>query len=135
MELKQEISERLRFIRENLIVKGIRLSAAQFADMFDTSEDKIRNYENARSNVSIELLILLYRHGINPIFLLTGEGSWFAENKAGKQLASDFKTSKNAGLITNLVKIDGSSLADRKAVRIVNAAAGDIKASIKSKKK
>lgn len=79
---EKNIGKRLREIR-NIANEGTKLSANQFAHLLDETRDKILNYENGRASVSIKLLINLYYRGFSPVYILTGEGSIFADNEAG----------------------------------------------------
>ncbi len=83
--LNKEIGERLRFIR-SIFNEGGKLSATQFARLLGETMHKILNYELGRAQLPPSLLVTLYRRGINPIFILTGEGSFFAPNQAGREL-------------------------------------------------
>lgn len=83
--LNKEIGERLRFVR-SIFNEGGKLSATQFARLLGETMHKILNYELGRAQVPPSLLVTLYRRGINPIFILTGEGSFFAPNQAGREL-------------------------------------------------
>jgi len=85
-EIDSKIGERLRFIR-SIFNEGGKLSANQFAHILNETVHKILNYENGRASVPPELLITLYHRGINPIFILTGEGSIFAPNEEGEKFA------------------------------------------------
>lgn len=89
-KLAKEIGSRLRFIR-NIYHEGTRLSSKQFAHLFNESLHRILSYEQGRSNVPVYLIYQLYYRGINPIFLITGEDSLFAPNKAGKELNAKIK--------------------------------------------
>ncbi|MCX7880412.1 MAG: helix-turn-helix domain-containing protein [Ignavibacteria bacterium] len=92
--LNREIGERLRFIR-SIFNEGSKLSANQFAHILNETLHKILNYETGRAQVPPSLLISLYRKGINPIFILTGEGSIFAPNTAGTELSKRFSEKIN----------------------------------------
>ncbi|MCX7909304.1 MAG: helix-turn-helix domain-containing protein [Ignavibacteria bacterium] len=81
----KEIGERIRFVR-SIFNEGAKLSASQFAHLLGETMHKILNYELGRAQVPPSFLIALYRRGINPIYILTGEGSIFAPNKVGKEL-------------------------------------------------
>lgn len=83
--LNKEIGERIRFVR-SIFNEGGKLSATQFAHLLGETMHKILNYELGRAQVSPSFLVTLYNRGINPIFILTGEGSIFAPNSAGKEL-------------------------------------------------
>lgn len=89
-EKNSEIGERLRFIR-GIFNEGSKLSASQFAHILNETVHKILNYENGRASISPELLISLYRRGVNPIFILTGEGTIFAPNEEGQRFAEHLR--------------------------------------------
>jgi hypothetical protein len=88
--LNKEIGKRLRFVR-SIFNEGGKLSAAQFAFLLGETLHKILNYELGRAQVPPSLLIKLYQRGINPIYILTGEGSVFAPNHAGRKLEEKLK--------------------------------------------
>lgn len=82
--LNKEIGARLRLIR-SIFNEGGKLSAEQFAYLFNQNTDKILNYELGRASIPLELLISLYERGYNPIFILTGKETIFANNSEGKK--------------------------------------------------
>ena len=82
ISINQGIGNRLREIRA-LFNEGGKISAAQFAYLLNTTRDKIANYELGRSALPLEIVYLLYQRGINPIYLICGEGSMFASNAEG----------------------------------------------------
>jgi len=88
------IGTRLREIRA-LFNEGGRISAAQFAYLLNTTRDKIANYESGRSALPLEMVYLLYQRGINPIYLICGEGSMFASNAEGKKFELKVNTRAN----------------------------------------
>ena len=77
------IGRRLREVRE-IFNEGGKISTTQFAYLLSETRDRISNYENGRSAVPIKLLYELYLRGINPNYIITGEGEVFADNDAGK---------------------------------------------------
>lgn len=83
-ELNIEVGNRLREVRD-IFHEGMKLSADQFAFLLDETGDKIRNYELGRAAVSIKVLRKLYDKGINPTYIVTGEGDIFADNRAGDE--------------------------------------------------
>jgi len=83
--LNKEIGERIRFIR-SIFNEGGKLSASQFAHLLGESVHKILNYESGRVQVPPSFLLSLYKRGVNPIFILSGEGEMFAPNAAGREL-------------------------------------------------
>jgi hypothetical protein len=92
-----EIGARLREVR-SIFNEGSRLSSEQFAYLLDETRDKIINYELGRAAVPLRVLLELYRRGINPIYLLSGDGDIFAKNIAGKTLKEKIaeKAKKNS---------------------------------------
>lgn len=84
--LNKEIGERIRFIR-SIFNEGGKLSATQFAHLLGETMHKILNYELGRAQVPPSFLVTLYKRGINPTYILTGEGSIFAPNIAGRELS------------------------------------------------
>lgn len=134
MSLNIEIGERLRRIR-HLANEGGKLSAKQFAYLLDETADKILNYESGRAAISISLLIKLYRRGFNPIYLLTGEGSCFADNEQGLILQNKVDSRPNNPSVSDL-KLDDDLTLEEMIHRAeqFSVAAGDILKAIKEKK-
>lgn len=89
--------ERLKIIRE-IMNSGSKLSSSQFAFLLDESPQKIRNYEMGRTIIPIHLLSKLYEIGINPSYIVTGLGDFFANNPKGKILRQN--------LLENFDRID-----------------------------
>jgi len=77
-----EVGRRLKLIRQ-ISNEGGPLSASQFAFLLDETRDRITNYERGVTSVPIRLLYKLFQRGINPIYLVTGEGYLLAENEQG----------------------------------------------------
>lgn len=77
------IGKRLREVRE-IFNEGGKISTTQFAYLLSETRDRISNYENGRSAVPVKLLYELYLRGINPNYIISGEGEVFANNDAGK---------------------------------------------------
>jgi len=82
--LNKEIGQRLRYIR-SIFNEGVKLSANQFAHILGESVHKILNYESGRVQVPPSFLLNLYRRGVNPIFILSGEGEIYAPNAEGME--------------------------------------------------
>ncbi len=120
---------RLRKIR-NISNEGTKLSARQFAFLLGETTDKVLNYENGRAAVPVQLLINLYRRGFNPVYILTGEGSMFADNEQGRILSE-----KLSGEDEEKPPAKADSLEEliRKAQEY-NVAAGNILKTIEKKK-
>ncbi len=136
-DLKNSIGKRLREIR-NIFLEGDKVSARQFANALGETKDNIANYENGRANIPNRLLLRLYERGFNPIYILSGEGSIFAENENGDTLKEKIDTKKNRkATIRNVREFDYSKLSVRELERKVmqyQVAAGDIKKIIDMKK-
>lgn len=150
--LNKEIGERIRFVR-SIFNEGAKLSASQFAHLLGETMHKILNYELGRAQVPPSFLVALYRKGINPIFILTGEGGVFAPNKYGfelkqklgehlkkegkekfnidSDLESHFENSNNFSQRENLSERNIKELIE--LARQYTAVAGDIMEIIKSR--
>jgi len=121
----------LRLIR-NVFNEGGKLTADQFAFLLGETRDKITNYELGRASIPIRLLYELYNRGINPIYLITGEGSCFAANKAGQEFAAKMLYRLENGYITDHKTIamlsefvsDFDSLKSKQPVHVYKVSAG-----------
>lgn len=80
---QKEIGKRLREIREKHYAK-FKLSLSDFAEELNEKMFNIANYEAGKANLPNRVLVALYDKGFNPSYILTGEGSIFADNDAGK---------------------------------------------------
>lgn len=119
-DYSSEMGFRLRKIRENFILPGVKLSANQFAKMLDSTADKILNYERGLSNVPNSILIRLYYLGINPVYILTGEEYVFANNESGKRLNQKCEQVSKVNILSNRQDSD-------KKFKIIKAAAKDLR--------
>ncbi len=63
--------------------QGQKLSSEQFAYLVDETSDRIKNYELGRASIPLRLLHQLYKKGINPNYIISGEGGMFAQNSQG----------------------------------------------------
>lgn len=104
-----EIGLRLKEIR-NMFNEGSKLSAEQFAYLLEETGDRIRNYELGRAGIPVRLLYNLYFRGINPIYVITGEGSIFAPNSKGKELKRQIESKKSIESNMRLVKENPGSI-------------------------
>jgi transcriptional regulator with XRE-family HTH domain len=132
--LIRESGNRLREVR-HIFNEGDKLSAKQFAYLLDETQDRILNYENGRAAISLQLLANLYHRGVNPVYILTGEGEIFAENEAGKALKAKTRTSANRqATVVAIDNLQGLSIGEMliKAEQY-SAAAGDILKILKEK--
>ncbi len=120
----KNIGQRLRFVR-SIFNEGKKLSTEQFAHLLGESRDNIANYEHARASVPARVLIELYKRGINPTWVLTGDGDVFTNNLQGKQRR---KLMKERGIdmseIKELAKVE---FEEHKEVKVLKVAAGKIK--------
>jgi len=136
-ELQKKIGERLREIRQ-IFLEGDKVSTRQFANALGEKKDSITNYEMGKAGIPNRLLQKLYERGFNPIYVVTGEGSIFADNDRGKTIKDKIhaKNSNNSN-IQNIREIDLSKLSlnelERKVLQY-QVAAGDILKIIELKK-
>jgi hypothetical protein len=98
-----DIGLRLKEVR-NIMNEGSKLSAEQFAYLLEETGDRIRNYELGRAGVPVRLLYNLYYRGINPIYIITGEESIYANNAPGKKLKSRIEERQERSNTMKLVK-------------------------------
>ena len=117
-----EIGKRLREVRLNYL-ENIKLSIPDFAIELGESKYNIANYERGIANIPNRLLVSLYEKGFNPIYILTGEGSMFADNKTGKLRFSKIKQSEP------LSEIEENALKEK--LNTIMVAAGDIEKILK----
>ncbi len=103
-----EVGKRLRIVR-NIFNEGGKLTADQFAFLMGETRDKITNYELGRAAVPVRLLLELYNRGINPVYIISGEGSVFTETTTGTEFLEKIVNRINAGLIS-----------DRRTIRLIN---------------
>lgn len=138
--LHKKIGERLRYIRENVLGDGVKLTASQCATLFNTSADKIRNYESGRSAVPVEFLVKLYRKGINPVFIIAGEGIPIADNKAGwllnERSAGNVYGRDDEAIVQKFYprEFDTSHLSSVEKLNLIESVAGDIRKKLDEKK-
>lgn len=122
-----------------MFLEGDKVSTRQFANAVGESKDNIANYENGRANVPNRLLLALYHRGFNPVYIITGEGDIFADNKQGRALKHLIKTKKEIHSGKAIAKeYDYSKLSVQELERRYahyQVAAGDIRKIIEKKKK
>lgn len=126
-EINSEIGKRLKQTRL-IFNEGSKLSSEQFAYLLGETGDKIRNFELGRSAVPVRLLYNLYLRGINPIFIISGEGSMFADNPAGREFRQKIESKKKASGDVEIIYqavVSPASAADSGAP-VYKAAAGVI---------
>ncbi len=69
--LKKNIGRRLKEVRL-FVFDGMTVS--HFAEILHEKSANISNYEQGKANIPNRVLVELYYRGINPIYILTGEG-------------------------------------------------------------
>lgn len=94
----EEVGSRLKQIRF-IFNEGGKLSADQFAYLLGETRDRIANYELGRAGIPVRVIYELYRRGINPVYIIAGEGSVFADNAAGKSFGNRIKEKINSGWV------------------------------------
>jgi hypothetical protein len=103
-------------------------------------KDSITNYEMGKAGIPNRLLVKLYDRGFNPVYIISGEGSLFADNDKGKALKEKLESRKNSNgtSVQNIRELDLSKLSlselERKVMQY-QVAAGDILKIIEMKKK
>ncbi len=125
MDLNKEIGKRIKNIRL-IFNEGGKLSANQFGFLLKESGDKIRNYELGRTAVPVRILLSLYNRGINPIYIISGEGSMFADTKAGRAFAKKLSRQAAGKAGTDIFK-SGESNDTKFSPPVYKVAAGRIK--------
>jgi hypothetical protein len=104
-ELKNEIAARLKEIR-TIVLEGKSLSASQFASLIGEKSINYQNYESGKANLPVRVLVSLYYRGFNPIYILTGDGSVFADNEKGRELQKSIASKKeNKGNINMIAPV------------------------------
>lgn len=103
-----EVGKRLRIVR-NIFNEGGKLTADQFAFLMGETRDKITNYELGRAAVPLRVLLELYKRGINPVYIISGEGSVFTETPTGTEFLAKI-----------IHKINTEQISDRKTIRLIN---------------
>lgn len=122
-DLNIEVGLRLKQVR-HFFNEGKKLSAEQFGHLLGESRDNIANYEMGRAGVPIRVLFELYERGINPTYIITGDGKVFADNKAGKDFQQRLKRkSIDLSLAVGISKLDYSENTELKVLKV---AAGKI---------
>ena len=130
-DINKAIGKRIQTVRKNYLGDGYELTTAQMAKILYCSKDKVLNFENGRTKVTPEILILLYNRGINPIFILTGEGSAFADNAAGeiikqRQKQVIYKRSSKVMYLNEPRAFHPDELSEEDKLNLISAVAGNI---------
>lgn len=127
-QYNKECGKRLKQVR-NIFAIGKKVSSEVFAEYLLETRDRIANYENGRTQIPIRLLYELHEKGFNPIYVISGDGDIFAENKEGKRIKRlihseakiDTQVEKNLAKIKKAVKLQNDHENDE-----LKAAAGRI---------
>lgn len=135
--IKKTVGERLKEVRY-IFLEGEKVSRNQFAYAIGENKDNVANYEIGRANIPNRVLTTLYERGFNPTYILTGEGSLFADNESGRALRDVISAKKNkSSNVGSVREFDYSKLSlkelERKVVQY-QVAAGDIMKIIEKKK-
>ena len=88
--LNKQIGNRIKAVR-SIYNEGVRLTVEQFAHLLDITNDQLLNYESGRSTLPMNILYELYKRGVNPYFIVTGEKDALADNKIGNELRQKMK--------------------------------------------
>lgn len=123
-EYLKNIGKRLRIVR-SIFNEGNKLSTEQFAYLLGESRDNIANYEHARAAVPVRVLIELYNRGINPTWIITGEGSLFADNAAGQAFRKKLEQ-RNIN-ISEITKVEQVQYDEHRTIGVLKVAAGRIR--------
>lgn len=126
----KEIGARLKEVRK-IYNGGFKATIEQFATILGETKYNLSNYENGKANLPIRVLKVLYEIGINPLYIINGKGSKFADNEAGRILREKIERSKeNEKDLSNL-----SSEELMHQAEILNVAAGNIMKIISERNK
>ncbi len=106
--LAKDIGERIKEIR-----KTLGLSQEQFSQKLGTSRRSVSKYETGDNALPDQVKLKLYDLGVNPTWLLSGEGSIFVEAKENKskvleslrlQIKDIEKKPKTESFLLNMMK-------------------------------
>lgn len=132
---QNEIANRLKEVRTKYF-ETFKLSTAQFAIEVNESEFNLQNYESAKASIPNRLLITLYYKGINPIYILTGEGDVWTETPQGIARKQRVINGRADTKVHSLKPIDTSNLTISELIEkasLYTAVAGDIMKIVQEK--
>lgn len=135
INLNKEIGRRLKEVR-NIYNGGYKATIEQFAKLLGESKYNLTNYENGKANLPVRVLKVLYDIGINPLYIINGAGSKFADNEAGKKLQKEIESSqdsKNQNISQDYSKMSNEELIHQ--AEILTVAAGNIMKIISERNK
>lgn len=129
-DLNKEIGLRLKEVRK-IYNGGFKATIEQFAALLGETKYNLTNYENGKANLPVRVLKVLYEIGINPLYIINGIGSKFADNEAGRILKE--KIEKQEESEKDLTKMSSEELLHQ--AEILTVAAGNIMKIISERNK
>lgn len=126
----KEIGIRLKEVRK-IYNGGYKATIEQFAAILGETKYNLTNYENGKANLPVRVLKVLYDIGINPLYIINGVGSKFADNEAGRNLKEKIEGKKDSE--TDITKLSSEELINQ--AEILTVAAGNIMKIISEQKK
>jgi len=129
-DFNKEIGSRLKEVRK-IYNGGFKATIEQFAAILGETKYNLSNYENGKANLPVRVLKVLYEIGINPLFIINGVGSKFADNEAGRILRE--KIEQNNENEKDFTKMSSEELLHQ--AEILTVAAGNIMKIISERNK
>lgn len=132
---QNEIAKRLKEVRTSYF-ETFKLSTAQFAIEVSESEFNLQNYESGKASIPNRLLITLYYKGINPIYILTGEGDVWTDTPQGITRKQRVLKGSNVTKVHSIKPLDNSNLSISELIEkasLYTAVAGDIMKLVQEK--
>jgi transcriptional regulator with XRE-family HTH domain len=129
-DFNKEIGSRLKEVRK-IYNGGFKATIEQFAAILGETKYNLSNYENGKANLPVRVLKVLYEIGINPLYIINGVGSKFADNEAGRILRE--KIEQNKENEKDLTKMSSEELLHQ--AEILTVAAGNIMKIISERNK
>lgn len=126
----KEIGIRLKEVRK-IYNGGYKATIEQFAAILGETKYNLTNYENGKANLPVRVLKVLYDIGINPLYIINGVGSKFADNEAGRNLKEKIEGKKDSE--KDITKLSSEELINQ--AEILTVAAGNIMKIISEQKK
>lgn len=129
-DFNKEIGSRLKEVRK-IYNGGFKATIEQFAAILGETKYNLSNYENGKANLPVRVLKVLYEIGINPLYIINGVGSKFADNEAGRILRE--KIEQNNENEKDFTKMSSEELLHQ--AEILTVAAGNIMKIISERNK
>jgi hypothetical protein len=136
-KIQNEISNRLKEVRTRHY-ETFKLSTAQFSKELEESEFNLQNYESGKASIPNRLLIALYYKGINPIYILTGEGDVYTDTPQGIARRNRVLKSISQTKVQSIAKLDISAMSIQELIDQATqytAVAGDIMKLVQEKQR